>query len=308
LEIFFDPVVRGILDEFVPGEIIPFIDSQLKSLLSNLSMQFPLPQSNGTVIIDLSMLSDPFFLDTEVQIFLSGDVTPVNGPDCPYKPSPMQIQRQRYVEVYASESVMSCAILAYEETNLLDSIANNLLQSTLQLDDSMRIMLDFLPGNKVKLTDQGILLSLLLDGNMLKNALAPEEFLGMRYNVSSSFSVSIAKKAYELLLFPHINSISLNFKVTKEGDDVPERYKQEISDTDFASLSQRANVFLASSVIPSVNTQLAQGIPIPVLGEGLLWNPQLQMQNSFVVIGTNINSNFTLSRPVLSPSPSMHYL
>jgi len=80
------------------------------------------------------------------------------------------------------------------------------------------------------------------------------------------------------------------FVVTYVAKDVPDEYKKEIDATDWRYLTQKANKFLKEIIIPGVNSQLASGFQVPLVGQ-YLDSPELRFLHGYVFLGTSFKKH-----------------
>jgi len=277
-------LIADILDSVLPGMITQNVNSQLADVLNSLPMtQFLDP--GKTIVLDYSLITDPQVTSDEIVVQAKGDIHWVSQPSCGLPYNTITSSQSDDLRIYVSGTLADCLLNALQQSGTGTSLINSLITQYLHLDNRMSLVMNFTQGSYVAVTPSGINATITFDVGFQRNFYNPELYISMLVNISTLATIGIHGN---FNITGQLSSLTTELGMDYVAADVPDTYQQEIQNTNFQQLSDQANNFIQTAVLPAVNPLLAAGYVISPLYTLYFTNPVMQFGDEFIFIGLDI--------------------
>jgi len=111
------------------------------------------------------------------------------------------------------------------------------------------------------------------------------KFLNFDTNITLAAQAAITKSK---LINGNVSELQLGFRVTYICNDMPDKYKMQIRNTQFQDLENKLNSFIATNAIPEINKILNAGYVIPDIIQAVVTDISLNFKNNTVLFGCTV--------------------
>jgi len=273
-------------DTVIPTYVVPAINANLQETCSQLSMQAFLDPQNLTAI-KYSLTSPPQFGVNGIIVDLNGGAFAVNKRNnCPLPSPPVMDSHQgENFQIYISEYVVNCGLLAFQESGQFSNIFNSYIQQYLHPDKRFSMTFN-VSSTFAMIAPTGITMDLGLQLSALMFS-STGPFITIALNESIATQISLNTSSPNITVQIEIlNAFTFFGDVTT--NHFPAIYEEQIENTNFTLLAQEADQFVATNVLPALNSGLA--VPLPSFVVNYLVNPQLSLFENMLFITTNLRN------------------
>ncbi|KAM9476350.1 bactericidal permeability-increasing protein isoform 2-T2 [Clarias gariepinus] len=304
----FQPFVKsfsGKIKNMIQGRICPEFTKGIEALDTDLAAAEAI-KVDPYVYLNVSLTDSPVVFDNGFELNVKGEFYSVSSPsEPPFFPNQFELpwQADYMLSVGVSEFCVNSAAFAYQKSGLFQiTITNDMIPkaSPIHLNTSQfGILIPQLPKMYPNMEMEILLYAsdtplvsfnqTLINFNLPTaakfSALKTRDDLTPLFSLDMLFSFNAKVNIDQQLLKGVLEMKNLTIKLGST----------EIGPFDTAPIERMVKLAMSTIVLPKLNAQLQEGLPLPLLKGFSLTNSVMTIENGFFVVATDINSLFLQS-------------